>query len=323
MFGYLASSTDMIPALFGLTAFCSILWLWAGLIEPQQIKTRLARIDGRAHELSQLTNRDKHKGHFLRRNGLRLSIQIARKFKLAQHAQIQKIRMLLFSAGYYSRDALSVYLFLKLLSPVVFTLVSVGLIYGMDVGGLSKTMKLFACLSGVTFGAYAPDIFLKNQAMKRKEALERGLPDALDLMVVCAEAGLSLDATLDRVGRELQPAWPILSDELLLTAAELAFLPERRDALENLATRTQLGALRGLTTTLIQAEKYGTPLARALRVLSAEMRDKRMMKAEEKAARLPAILTVPMIIFILPALFVVLIGPGAMRTMDSMRSFGW
>ena len=146
----------------------------------------------------------------------------------------------------------------------------------------------------------APDLWLSNKVKKRSHAIRKGLPDALDLLVICAEAGLTVDAAFSRVARELGKAYPELGDEFGLTAIELGFLNERRQAFENLATRVDLEAVRGVVTTMIQTEKYGTPLASALRVLSAEFRNERMMRAEEKAARLPAIMTVPLILFILP-----------------------
>lgn len=148
--------------------------------------------------------------------------------------------------------------------------------------------------------------------------IQRALPDALDLLVICAEAGLSLDAALKRVAEEIGHTCPELGDELGLTAVELGFLPDRRSALHNLTRRCHLASLRGVVNTLQQTEKYGTPLSNALRVLSNEFRHERLMKAEEKAARLPVILTVPMIVFILPALMIVLIGPAAIRTIDAM-----
>jgi tight adherence protein C len=144
------------------------------------------------------------------------------------------------------------------------------------------------------------------------------LPDALDLLVICAEAGLTVDAAFNRVAKELGKAYPELGDEFGLTAIELGFLSERRQAFENLATRVDLEAIRGVVTTMIQTEKYGTPLASALRVLSAEFRNERMMRAEEKAARLPAIMTVPLILFILPTLFIVILGPAACSISDNL-----
>jgi tight adherence protein C len=146
--------------------------------------------------------------------------------------------------------------------------------------------------------------------------LEKALPDGLDLLVICAEAGLSLDTALNRVADEMAHASPDLADELAITGVELTFLPERRLALLNLAKRVPLAAMRGMVGTLVQTEKYGTPLAQSLRVLSAELREQRMLRAEEKAARLPATLTVPMIVFILPTLFIVLIGPALIDVYD-------
>jgi tight adherence protein C len=166
----------------------------------------------------------------------------------------------------------------------------------------------------------APDIWLKNKVGKRSNAIRKGLPDALDLLVICAEAGLTVDAAFGRVAKELGKAYPELGDEFGLTAIELGFLNERRQAFENLAQRVDLEAVRGVVTTMIQTEKYGTPLASALRVLSAEFRNERMMRAEEKAARLPAIMTVPLILFILPTLFIVILGPAACSISDNFMN---
>jgi tight adherence protein C len=178
-------------------------------------------------------------------------------------------------------------------------------------------MKRFGVAAGALIGSYkAPDYFVKNKIDKRSAAIRKGLPDALDLLVICAEAGLTVDAAFHRVAKELGRAYPELGDEFALTAIELGFLTDRRAAFENLAMRIDLEAVRGVVTTMIQTEKYGTPLASALRVLSAEFRNERMMRAEEKAARLPAIMTVPLILFILPVLFIVILGPAACSISD-------
>jgi tight adherence protein C len=179
-------------------------------------------------------------------------------------------------------------------------------------------LKRYGVVAGTLLLAYkAPDIWLKNTITKRSHAIRKGLPDALDLLVICAEAGLTVDAAFGRVAKELGKAYPELGDEFALTSIELGFLTDRRMAFENLAGRIDLEAVRGVVTTMIQTEKYGTPLASALRVLSAEFRNERMMRAEEKAARLPAIMTVPLILFILPTLFIVILGPAACRIGDA------
>src|SRR4029079_3299813 len=179
--------------------------------------------------------------------------------------------------------------------------------------------KRYAVTAGSLVGSYkAPDIWLKNKVTKRSKAIQKGLPDALDLLVICAEAGLTVDAAFSRVARELGKAYPELGDEFGLTAIELGFLNERRQAFENLATRVDLEAIRGVVTTMIQTEKYGPPWAAALRVLSAESRNERMMRAEKKPARLPAIMTIPLILFILPTLFIVILGPAACSISDNL-----
>jgi hypothetical protein len=187
---------------------------------------------------------------------------------------------------------------------------------------IPQNLRLLAAAGAAVFGFFGPGIYIKNLTAKRQKRMQLGLPDCLDLMIICAEAGLSLDATLVRVSRELQSACPDLAEELAITSAELTFLPDRRQAFENLNARTDMSAIRGVVNTLMQTAKFGTPLAHSLRVLATEYRDARMFKAEEKAARLPAMMTVPMIIFILPTLFIVLMGPAALGIMDTFDKGG-
>lgn len=247
--------------------------------------------------------------------------EVVDRLNLLKSQQAKKASDRLLQAGYRSPDAVTVYFFLKLALPFAFGALALFAIYIVKIVEIEGTMRLVVCLGTVVIGAYGPEIFLKNTIARRKALLRKGLPDALDLLVICAEAGQSLDGALTRVSRELGKSFPDISEEIGLTAIELGLLPERRQALENLNRRTDLPGVRGVVNTLLQTEKYGTPLAQSLRVLSAEFRNERMMKAEEKAARLPATMTVPMIIFILPPLFVVLIGPAVVRVVDLMKGF--
>jgi tight adherence protein C len=182
---------------------------------------------------------------------------------------------------------------------------------------IPPTFGFLPPVAGVLFGFYVPKIYLRNAAAKRAKSIQLALPDGLDLMVICAEAGLSLDAALVRVARELGNGAPELGEELAITAAELTFLPDRRLAFDNLNARTNSDGIRAVVNTLQQTAKFGTPLAQSLRVLATEMRAARITRAEEKAARLPALLTVPMILFILPTLFIVLLGPAAIGIIDT------
>ena len=243
---------------------------------------------------------------------------ILSSFKMLQDYQIQKTQMRLMQAGIRAKDLAFFIIFARFVLPVILGIAAVVLIYVLDYFPDWSALRKYMTVAGVLVGSYkAPDIWLKNKITKRSHAVRKGLPDALDLLVICAEAGLTVDAAFGRVSKELGKAYPELGDEFGLTAIELGFLNERRQAFENLANRVDLEAVRGVVTTMIQTEKYGTPLASSLRVLSAEFRHQRMMRAEEKAARLPAIMTVPLILFILPTLFVVILGPAACSISDN------
>ena len=243
---------------------------------------------------------------------------ILSSFKMLQDDQIQKTQLRLMQAGIRTKDLAFFIIFARFVLPVVLGIGIVLLIYVINYFPDWGWFKKYATVAVTLVGSYkAPDLWLKNKVTKRSHAIRKGLPDALDLLVICAEAGLTVDAAFGRVSRELGKAYPELGDEFGLTAIELGFLNERRQAFENLANRVDLEAVRGVVTTMIQTEKYGTPLASALRVLSAEFRNERMMRAEEKAARLPAIMTVPLILFILPTLFVVILGPASCSIHDS------
>jgi tight adherence protein C len=243
---------------------------------------------------------------------------ILTSFKMLQDDQLKKTQLKLMQAGIRTKDLAFFIIFARFVLPVVLGIAAVLLLYVFDFFPGWSPIRRYITLAGIVVGAYkAPDLWLKNKVTKRSHAVRKGLPDALDLLVICAEAGLTVDAAFGRVAKELGRAYPELGDEFGLTAIELGFLNERRQAFENLAQRVDLEAVRGVVTTMIQTEKYGTPLASALRVLSAEFRNERMMRAEEKAARLPAIMTVPLILFILPTLFIVILGPAACAIKDS------
>jgi tight adherence protein C len=239
--------------------------------------------------------------------------------KVLQDKQLKETQIKLMQAGIRSKDAAIAVIFARMVLPI---LIGGTFAFGVYVLGWFPTwggFKHYMLVAGSLLLSYkAPDLFVQNRVTKRTAAIRKGLPDALDLLVICAEAGLTVDAAFARVSKELGKGYPELGDEMALTAIELGFLTDRRLAFENLAQRVDLESIRGVVTTMIQTEKYGTPLASALRVLSAEFRHARMMKAEEKAARLPAIMTVPLILFILPVLFVVILGPAACSISDNM-----
>jgi tight adherence protein C len=238
--------------------------------------------------------------------------------KVLQESQLVVAQRNLMQAGIRKKEWAPAIIFGRMVMPIVFGGIALYLFYGSDMFPTWGPLKRYGAVALSVFMGYkAPDIWLKNKITKRSHAIRKGLPDALDLLVICAEAGLTVDAAFHRVSKELGRAYPELGDEFALTAIELGFLTDRRSAFENLAMRVDLDSIRGVVTTMVQTEKYGTPLASALRVLSAEFRNERMMRAEEKAARLPAIMTIPLILFILPVLFVVILGPAACSIKDA------
>ncbi len=308
-------------AMAGLSAAVTLAAVWSTLLQRDPAAKRARHM---------AAQRDRMRAGLLtprRRQAPTQSLTAMRSvvdnLKLLRTDQTEKMQLKLARAGYRSKDALVGYLFCKVALPFVFGSVAVICLYGLDSFGLEPLQKLLVSAVAVVLGTYGPDVFIKNMTQKRQELIRRALPDALDLMVICAEAGLSLDATLSRVSEEMAGTQEELSDEFGLTAVELGFLQERQKALQNLAARTDLAPVRGMVNTMIQAERYGTPLAHSLRVLAAESRDERILKAEEKAARLPALMTVPMIVFILPPLFVVLLGPAALDIVDALTGLGY
>ncbi len=244
--------------------------------------------------------------------------RVLERLRLNRGEEVRKATEALAKAGWRSPDSITLFLGFRLASPPILAILAFLATPLIDrhANGL---IQAAAGLGGALAGAYLPNLYVSNAAKKRQQLIQRQLPDALDLFVICAEAGLGLDAAFTRVAREMAPNSPEFADELGLTAIELGFLPNRRDALANLAKRADMASVRSLVNTLAQSERYGTPLAQSMRVLADEFRKERLMKAEEKAARLPATLTIPLIVFILPPLFIVLIGPAIIQVLATIH----
>ncbi len=311
-----------ILAAIAAAAVC--LAIYAAVTVKDPMSKRIGSLNARRSELKtgMITGKSKKRQSLVRRSDTTDRMKGAMEgMKVLQESQVKIIQQKLAQAGFRNKELAVVVLFARMVLPVVMGLVGVAMFYWSDMfpewGSMKRFMGFAACL---VLGYKGPEIYLKNISTKRTKEIQKGLPDALDLLVICAEAGLTVDAAFNRVAKELGRAYPELGDEFALTAIELSFLTERRQAFENLAYRVDLDAVRGVVTTMIQTERYGTPLASALRVLSAEFRNERMMRAEEKAARLPAIMTVPLILFILPVLFIVILGPAACSITDAFAN---
>ncbi len=296
----------------GLGAAVVVVLIWAAMVEENPLEDRLKSLAERRKELTEAQRREKRsrREHLIKTDFIKRLVQ---KMRLEQGKQSNDLRVKLARAGYRSREAVMIYLLIRLVAPIAMAFLAFSVLFVAQAFDLETLPRILAFLGLMVLGVLLPALYIKNLSQKRASILRKAMPDALDLMVICAEAGLSLDASLARVSRELEPSCPELAEEVGLTGVELSFFPERSQALQNLADRVPLPGVIGLVNTLIQTERYGTPLAQALRVLSAEMRNDRIMAAETKAAKLPATLTVPMILFILPPLFVVLLGPAMLK----------
>nr|WP_295669989.1 type II secretion system F family protein [Sphingomonas sp.] len=308
--------------LAGVMAFAVLLAIYAATTVRDPMAKRVKALNERREQLKAgITASTKRRAKLVTKNDTTDRIKaLLSGMKVLQDSQVKAAQIKLMQAGIRSKEYAVAVIFGRLVLPIVFGAVAIYVVYVAEMFPQYGSFKRYAIVAGTLILAYkAPDLFLKNKISKRSDAIRKGLPDALDLLVICAEAGLTVDAAFQRVARELGRAYPELGDEFTLTAIELGFLSERRQAFENLAMRVNLDAVRGVVTTMVQTEKYGTPLASALRVLSAEFRNERMMRAEEKAARLPAIMTVPLILFILPVLFVVILGPAACSISDAFK----
>ena len=294
-------------------------WMVEKRARMQRVRTATGKRAGRVVTVGSAKSA---KNQQLQEGALAVMRASTKGFSLMKGRQIGETRKMLVSGGFRSRDAIVVYTFFKLVMPLVFLAGAALYVYGMHPLDKGPMVDAAVVVGAALLGSKLPDMFVKNVRTKRLEAIRKALPNSLDMLVICAEAGLATDAALKRVVAETGRKSSALSEELNQTALELSFMPQRRQALENLVERAPIPSINGFVNTMIQAEKYGTPLARAFKVLSQEQRTERMLRAEEKAGRLPATMTVPMMLFILPALFIVLIGPAILDIMDNFIGMG-
>lgn len=241
---------------------------------------------------------------------------IVDRFKLGDWLNTEHAKKQLAMAGYRGQQAEVGFLFFRLVMPLALGLFALFYVFFVNDFGQPWIVKMGIGLAGAYIGIKAPELFLSNQAAKRQFSMRQAFPDALDLLLICVESGMSIELAFRKVSTEIGGQSVPLAEEFALCTAELSYLTERRQAYENLATRTGLEGVKSVAMALIQAERYGTPLGSALRTLAQESRDQRMNEAEKKAASLPPKLTVPMILFFLPVLFVVILTPGIIKVME-------
>ena len=316
-FGTVSAHIDLVVALSAASSvFLAIIVVAWPYLARDQLKVRMAEVANereriRLRERARL-NRSKRQAT-LRSEPRKFYQTIVERFNLAKQAEdaelVQRLRM----AGYRGQGPAVTFVAARLIAPVA--LLAIAVFYVFVVLQLQHPMfvKLGVVLAVAALGYYAPLLYVKNRITKRQQAIRRAWPDALDLLLICVESGMSIESAFRKVSEEIGSQSAELAEELSLTTAELSYLQDRRKAYENLGERTGLEGVRGVVTSLIQSEKYGTPLGQSLRVLAQENRDMRMSEAEKKAAALPPKLTVPMILFFLPILFAVIITPAIIQ----------
>jgi tight adherence protein C len=310
-----ADPTNFVTVGVGILTFATVATLAAPLAKRDTLGIRLKAVANRREELKR-RSREALKGKSLRRTDDTWYKRVVERLQLSRLLEDPKVADRLAEAGYRGPGPVSTFYFFRFVMPFAVALLFAVYLFGVKTFGLSANMRAAISFLGLGIGFYAPNIFLKNQAQKRTQAIAAVFPDTLDLLLICVEAGMSIEAALQKVAGEIGANSVELAEELTLLVAELSYLPERRLAYEGMSKRVNYPGVRSVMTAMIQAERYGTPLGNALRVMAKENRDLRMAAAEKKAAALPAQLTVPMILFFLPVLFIVILGPAIIHVQD-------
>ncbi len=312
-------NTRLMAMLFAaVAAGATVLTLAMPLLANDQLPKRMKAAAVEREKIRQRERERMARGEKvnLRQSPKQYMQTIVTRFNLTKWLAQEEARQKLIQAGYRGQAPYITFLFFRLVTPVLALAITTFYIFVVIKLDQSTTVKIGICLVAAYCGMQAPYIFLKNKIQRRQTLIRRGFPDALDLLLICVESGMSIEVAFRRVSEEIGSQSIPLAEELGLTTAELSYLPDRRQAYENLAKRTGLEGVKSVCVALQQAERYGTPLAHALRTMAQENRDMRMQEAEKKAAGLPPKLTVPMILFFLPVLFIVILGPAAIRVMN-------
>ena len=315
----LTDPQNVITVLAGALSFATVVTLAWPLFNRDNLDSRMKSVATRREELRRRSREAMAKETSIRQRDESLYKKIVDKLNLQTLLEDPKVVEKLAQAGYRGPKPLSTYYFFRFVLPFVFAGLLGIYLFALNDHNLTFPMRLLATVAGFVVGFYAPNLWIKNVASKRRVSIVRAFPDALDLLLICVESGMSIEMALQKVSTEVGTSSIELAEELSLLVAELSYLPDRRIAYEGLAKRTVDQGIKSVSTAMIQAEKYGTPLGSALRVMAKENRDLRLSAAEKKAAALPAKLTVPMILFFLPVLFIVIMGPAVMRVMDMQK----
>ncbi len=306
----------VVTVLAAVAAFATILTLTYPLLATDRLGARLKSVATRREELRRLQREALNKKGQLRSTPVGFMKQTIEKLNLRNILESANSKEKLLRAGYRGQAAIYAFMFFRFVMPFIVFFATIVYLFMLSKYNLPPLGKVGIAFGGAFVGFYLPDLYVQNAIGKRMGSIMKAFPDALDLMLICVESGMSVEAAFNKVASEIGSQSVELAEEFALTTAELSYLPDRRLAYENLGKRCAHSGVRAVCTSLIQAERYGTPLGTALRVMALENREMRMMEAEKKAASLPAKLTVPMIVFFLPALFIVILGPASIKIMN-------
>jgi tight adherence protein C len=314
----LDNPTNLLAGFVAVISFGTVVSLAVPALKGDKLEGRLKSVANRREELRRRSRQQIAREGGIRRKDEGLVKNIVERLQLTRLLEDAKVVDRLAQAGYRGPKPVTTFYFFRLVLPFAFALLAAIYLFGV-VKGLPPTLRVCALLMAFVGGFYAPNLYISNRASKRRSSIVQVFPDALDLLLICVEAGMSIEAALQKVAGEVGASSIELAEEMTLLTAELSYLPERRMAYEGLAKRTNHPGIKAVVVAMIQAERYGTPLGNALRVMAKENREMRIAAAEKKAAQLPAKLTVPMILFFLPVLFVVILGPAIIKIQDSSK----
>lgn len=316
---FVMDPVNLITLCVAVLVFLTLMTLGQSMTSGDSLEKRMKGIAKRREELRRQSREAITKDSGVRTKDTSFYNRVVEKLNLKTLLEDPQVVDKLAMAGFRGQKPVTNFYFFRLIMPFVLGIGTFLYIYFVNDFGQKGNMRVLICFAAFVLGYYAPNIYISNLAQKRRQSIVMAFPDALDLLLICVESGMSVEAAMQRVSEEIGSASIELAEELSLLTAELSYLPERRMAYEGFAKRTNHDGIKSVTTAMIQAEKYGTPLGQALRIMAKENREMRLSAAEKKAAALPAQLTVPMIVFFLPVLFLVILGPAAIKIMDIQK----
>ena len=321
---FLTDPRNLLSMGVGVAVFATVLTLLSTVVGQADLNKRMKAVSERRDELRR-RSRAAIQGGPQGTGGLRQTDEgfkkrVVERLNLTKLLEDPKVVDQMAQAGFRGPRPVTAFYFFRFATPFVFMALTAFYLFVVNDFGLPVMMRVTASMAAAVAGFYAPNIYLSNLISKRRTSIMQAFPDALDLLLICVESGMSIEAAIQKVSAEIGGTSIELAEELSLLAAELSYLPDRRMAYDNLGRRNNHPGVKAVATAMTQAETYGTPLASALRVMAKENRELRLSAAEKKAAALPAQLTVPMIVFFLPVLFVVILGPAIINIMDTMKA---